>query len=436
MRGLPSGLGPEVVERVREVLARVASVEHEHLAAPIRLLEDGQAVVLPVGERGSLASHPGLAGWERAGEVVTIFWPVAEALVAVHEAGLAHGTLAESRILLSAEGRPTLAGVGLADVLAAADPEQPTATPDDDVRVLAGLVLKRLGPQDSWGTDVDEARAARLADLVTRSRTAEPHSEPATMRDLADLIGLLADPRPVRTGQPLMPLDTAALGLPTTRRWVPGTTSLRRLGVRRALVGACAAVLVVSVGALAGEALLGSDGTTAAAPCPDGSSRATNASQPTPSELTSPGTDQGSASTVAAPAGETAGSPLPGTELATPDWVGIVQKLHDRRALAWQTADSSLLCEVYVPGSPGLASDQAALAALAAADAGVDGIGFRVTQASLTAQADTWVRLLITDSLPDYRVVRGNDSQLARGVPEGTWQAELQRDEAGNWRFR
>ena len=58
------------------------------------------------------------------GQVVTVVAPVAQALAALHSAGLAHGTLRAEVITVDDEGRPRLSETGTAAALHALAPRE------------------------------------------------------------------------------------------------------------------------------------------------------------------------------------------------------------------------------------------------------------------------------------------------------------------------
>jgi hypothetical protein len=123
---------------------------------------------------------------------------------------------------------------------------------------------------------------------------------------------------------------------------------------------------------------------------------------------------------------------------ATVDWVAELAALDDRRGEAFSTGDREALTDVDAPGSAALASDSAALGALATA--GVNASGFRqVIHSVRPLSVSVSVALLrVVDERPAYTLVRASDgvvvtSRAARAP--ASWLVELVRGAAG-WQVR
>ncbi|WP_157732514.1 hypothetical protein [Cellulomonas sp. PSBB021] len=123
------------------------SVRHEHLA---RVLE---VVPLDDARLGVFAEHVDGIPLDRLcaardalspGEAATVAIPVAQALEALHEAGVQHGALSAGAVVVGRDGRPVLAGLG------AALHHVPRAHDEsaEDVRALLTAVLTYLAPDD------------------------------------------------------------------------------------------------------------------------------------------------------------------------------------------------------------------------------------------------------------------------------------------------
>ena len=185
-----------------------------------------------------------------AGEVVTVLAPIASALARMHAAGVAHGSVAASSILFTAEGSPTLIGFGDAELFASGAPEVvlesvPAVGADREaLRALAVSLLERSA--DSAGA------APELAELSAAVAGAAPH-------ELAELVGRrifeLGAPIPVRfesdeaTGSarvvPVFEAGTApvtecpSLKAGVLARWKPVARLLEQdvvVGIRREVV--------------------------------------------------------------------------------------------------------------------------------------------------------------------------------------------------------
>ncbi|HEX4429460.1 MAG TPA: hypothetical protein VHZ96_09350 [Frankiaceae bacterium] len=123
-----------------------------------------------------------------AGEVVTLGVALCWALAHAHDAGIAHGRLADADVLIGPDGRPVLTGVGVRGVLGA--PGEAAA----DIRALERMLASLLDPVSAGAPRVAEAlaasscNAAGLAALLAASTQAEPlrvdeqPSEPAEER--------------------------------------------------------------------------------------------------------------------------------------------------------------------------------------------------------------------------------------------------------------
>jgi hypothetical protein len=123
-------------------------------------------------------SHPlHLLARERllsAGETVTLGVALAWALAAAHDAGVAHGRLRDADLLLDAQGRPVLGGVGVRGVLGAA------GEPADDVRALSRMLASLLDRESPEADRVQSAlseqpgTASELAVRLASSAAATP----------------------------------------------------------------------------------------------------------------------------------------------------------------------------------------------------------------------------------------------------------------------
>jgi serine/threonine protein kinase len=100
---------------VRRLVSLLESIDHPHLVRVRQMVPLGADVVLVLepAHGGSLDQLLAGRGALDPGEVVTALAPVAEALAAIHERGLAHGDVKPEAILFTAEGRPLLADVGI-----------------------------------------------------------------------------------------------------------------------------------------------------------------------------------------------------------------------------------------------------------------------------------------------------------------------------------
>ncbi len=118
----------ELAARETAILARV---DHDHL---VRLheahpLPDGSvAVVLDLADGGNLAELVGARGRLAPGEVATICTPLAQALAALHAAGVIHGDLSPGNVVFTADGRPLLTDFDAARLVGESHPPQVAGT--------------------------------------------------------------------------------------------------------------------------------------------------------------------------------------------------------------------------------------------------------------------------------------------------------------------
>ncbi len=193
-------LAPDPVLRSAAVSAAraLAELDHPHLVPVLTALPtaEGLAVITrPVVGAISLARLLAVRGALDPGEVVTVGLPIAQALAAVHAAGVVHGRLESEDILLEATGRPVLAGVGVAALADAARPDPvPPGAAAADVRDLATLLLAAM--REATGPD-----AAAVAVAVATALVDDPHRRPSA-GDLAATLARSAIPLPVRLVTP------------------------------------------------------------------------------------------------------------------------------------------------------------------------------------------------------------------------------------------
>lgn len=219
-------VGPDEMPRdaLRSRVAALTGLSHPHLAtlAPLLELRDGTAVALQAEVVGpDLATVARARGPWRAGEVVTLVVPLAEALATLHAAGVAHGDVSPGNVVLERDGRPVLVDLvcgaratELGTPGLAAPERARGAQPPGDVHALARLGLALLGEATEDGSEtsghLDPGAAALRVVLETATAI-----DPATRPDAATLARLAyaaCAPEPVR-----LP-DAAVLARLTLRR--------------------------------------------------------------------------------------------------------------------------------------------------------------------------------------------------------------------------
>ncbi|KQY24887.1 hypothetical protein ASD16_05240 [Cellulomonas sp. Root485] len=225
--------------------ARLCAVRHEHLPQVLDVIE------LSSGRLGLVVEHVdglSLAQIRAArapladGEAATVAIPVAGALAALHDAGLSHGAVSESTVVVRPDGRPAL--VDLRGALSGG------ADTETDVRCLVATVLDQMpGADVHLVSDQEDDRSLReaFAGLLARPGLDADH--------VVDACYATADPEPVRlpdAGARASSALTAmaregdpARVLSTTRRQ---DRARRRRRTARISVGVLVAVAVVAAG--------------------------------------------------------------------------------------------------------------------------------------------------------------------------------------------
>jgi hypothetical protein len=224
-------------------VARLRAVRHEHLAQVLDVVE------LSPGRLGLVVEHVvglSLAQIRSAraplsdGEAATVAIPVAGALGALHDAGLVHGALTASTVVVRPDGRPVLTDLRGA-LLASGDPAA-------DVRRLVTTVLAQLPTEDLEPVGEPSLRGA-LADLLTA-----PGLEPGRVVDRCYRV---VEPSPLRLpdagalvssavaagGRPAPPRRTAR----PARRRRPVRVAVAATAVVVALLGGAAVVRHLAV---------------------------------------------------------------------------------------------------------------------------------------------------------------------------------------------
>lgn len=419
-------------------LDRLRGVQHAHLAR-VR-----DVVAVGVGAAALLVDHmpgPTLAalrsarGPLSAGEAVTLAVPLADALEALHAAGLVHGDVSPANVVIGLDGRPVLV-----DLLGALTPSAGTpgfaapevrrgeaCGPPGDVYALANVVLAQLGPVRAGigpGADVAVSNDdQRVRDLLTAAADPDPRLRLAA-RELADACFRAHEPEPIvlPDSSVLARAELAGIagrgGQTTTVR-----RSSRHRGRRawRAHLGrAAAAVGVVVVCGVLTFAVVQrgpgrSDGPGAEPRTPGGSpTRLVGAADPSAIGLLHGGRALGVlAAHPTAPVAATEG-----TGSASADPVAAARHLTELRAAVISAGDAAALTSVELLDSRAHAADAAILADLAARGLRIDGLSVEVAGVELVSAADTQVRVAVTSVTSGYRQLRA-DGTVEAAMPAG-----------------
>jgi hypothetical protein len=461
----------EVREHVRHAGEALAEVEHPHLVRVLQVLptREGVAVVQePVAVAGSLRRLLDLRGVLEPGEVVTLGLPLADALTALHRAGLTHGRLTAADVLLEASGRPVLTGAGVAGLLGSA------GQPEDDVRELAAVLLGPLVQAPGHA-----ASAVRLALSPALGTEAAGRPDAAA---LARALAAACAPVPLRgvggdDWRP-PPRDTGGDRRPGRSPGGPGSGSGRRSlrpAPRQLLVAAATATaltLAAVVGWLSvGPGPAGSPVPPAARALPVGAGTqpAGDPAQPPvpgparPGDVRTqppgapptpglggppspPGARAGPPGAGPVPTGPASGAPAgpPGPAGSSPpgrpppagtDWRAVVTALDGARGRVFAAGDEAALATVDVPGSPAEAADRRRMRALATRGARVRGLAPRLLTVTLRAAGEQRVVLRVADELPGYAYVDLAGRELARHPGRGLARHDVTlARRPGGWR--
>ena len=275
----------------------LASLDHPHILRILDVLDDppGIALVLPYLAGGSLRGLLDERGTLGAAALVAVLAPLVDALTSLARYGLVHGDLKPDNILLTVDGEPVLADVGLARCLgrdasgpgaagtpAYLDPAVAAGGPvgaASDVFSLGVLAYEALtGRLPHRGEPAETVAAARagahrplgswatvpaaMAAAVESAIEPDPANRPVTPALFLAAMQAAVDPAEIRLPGPcraasvvkplagppgyntiqfdLAPLPATGVGPPTTQRG-------RRAAAIMAIVAAIAAAVVVAV---------------------------------------------------------------------------------------------------------------------------------------------------------------------------------------------
>lgn len=176
---------PGGTAEVRRRVATVQRLQHEHVASLgplLRLPDDGLAVLEQYVEGHDLDTVRAARGPWSPGEVVAVLVPLANAVAALHGAGLRHRVTARN-VVLTPDGSPVLVGLlGDGGVLGGGGPSGPDGGVDGRVgEDVAALGRLGLGLVDAAGAGMEGAgrRRAAAADPVGRLQRWEGKAVPA-----------------------------------------------------------------------------------------------------------------------------------------------------------------------------------------------------------------------------------------------------------------
>ncbi len=119
----------EAEEALRREVRILSALDHDHLLRVHTVLRlrgpwsgpesrDALGLVLDYAPGGSVAELVAGRGRLGAGETVTVLTPIAQALEYLHSQGFTHGDVSPGNVLFTAHGKPLLADVGVARMVA------------------------------------------------------------------------------------------------------------------------------------------------------------------------------------------------------------------------------------------------------------------------------------------------------------------------------
>ncbi len=480
-----------VRDRLRREAAVLAGIDHPHV---LRLRgvagcigSDEVALVLDLATGGSLARLVARRGPLSPGEVVTVLVPLAEALAEVHARGVVHGDVTPANVLFAADGRPVLADLGVARLVAGGSPVVDAGTPGyrdphpgwgagpaSDVHGLAAtcfLALTGAPPYEVGDGDGLEAgtcdrrdrdrsdrdrSAARLPaaagqgpvlELLEQVLDAPPAERPAAA-ELARRAFATCRAAPVRLepGALVDPVDGPGEGAPLTvvssrRRVAPPGVAAGSAGSavstgprthRRARAAGRPALLRrwrQAVTALLGAVAVATAAVTGIAWAGSGSGSA-----PARGLAASAGA-AGESTAGGSTAGESAGRTGPASS-SEPEqsWAEVLGALDAERSAAFAAGDVDRLARVYTAGSPAGRRDRRQLTGLRGAGLRAEGLRLRILRVTELRRTQRHVRLRVVDVLRPHRVVDGSGVLVEHrpGRTAVTWTVTLAL-EGGRW---
>lgn len=370
------GHGHDAFEAVRARLAEISGVAHPGLDVPSRvamLPGEAVAVVEPGHDAPTLQTVLDARGSLRAGECVWVGMAVAEALSALHRAGLAHGAVSADAVRLPSGG--VLLG-SLVDGRA-------HSTAPDDVAALGRLLASCVsGPE-----------AERVCAWTEPMTHADPGSRP-TAAMVARALGSCAPPQQLQQApRGVASSMRASVVLPGKVRMLPQARAWRwRQAARRWSVKAAIGVVVVLAVALGSWA---------------GVSALTGSSESPARALAVVEADQ------------------------DPAWVA--QQATQARFDALKRSDGELLLQWTAEGSPARAEAEATADALATGRMVVDGLTATIDQITLGSASSVTSGVAVvrvTYSLSDHSVTFDGETTRFEGYSQ-TVDLELVRGTAG-----
>ena len=442
-----------VAENRWPALAALMTVRCPALAPLVRVapLPDGAALTHVVPAGSVTLAELREAGPFRAGHVLGIGLAVADALVELVEAGLAHGDVSAEQVLVGPGGAVVLGGAGLAWSRPPGTVGGPREA--DDVAALGELLRDLLGAGSAPSPLVLAALRASDPDPALRPSAAELRAALALCGRADPLLDRLwssrevdveppelaaAGPRPLRIDPWVRPsvvtdgpsaaaMAAASAGArPAGPRTAPPRPARDRRPARARSRAARPGLLVVA--SLVALALL--------AAVRVGSRASAEVGVPVP--IPSLSTSGAATPTTAGPAGVGRPSSAPaapgagdGTDLLidrgadTPDWATVLAALDAARQRALAEGSVDALRAVVAPDGTAWADDAALAARVSALHARIVGGALTVLEVRSTSSAAGRAELLVRDRRSAYTVVTSDGSRDVPAREARWWRVSL-----------
>ncbi|MBM7410819.1 hypothetical protein JOE38_000642 [Clavibacter michiganensis] len=181
------------------VALQAVSSEHVVTLRDVATLADGSlCIVQSLGQRGTASALLGRRGSITPGETVTLVASVLRGLGDLHDAGIAHGAVDLTHVVLDATGRPLLSGLGASRVVggevgAGADGSVGADPVEQDLVRVSRIVQALREPADARG----RASEDRWDDWLALLDSAIHGESDLTAHDLADRLLDVADAAPL-----------------------------------------------------------------------------------------------------------------------------------------------------------------------------------------------------------------------------------------------
>ena len=437
LKRLRTGADPATRDRLRREAALLLSLAGPHVVRlrDLLLTDAGPVLVLDHADGGNLARLLAARGPLTPGELLTLGVPLARTLADLHARGVVHGDLSPSNILLTGDGRPMIADLGVARLLGECpgpvegtegylDPATTqrglAPTPASDVYALALMLVEAAIGSSVTALDPAHVRErlaglpAETADALARCLDPDPTRRP-TAAELATALRALGTPSPLRlpassdaaaTDAGPLPVTAAVTPLPP-RPAPPAPRGRGWLALPSARVAVMVPIAGLLLAAAVGGGLLWAKGSVAEASAP----------KPLPPAAQGP-----------------MATSTPSAATSQASWLAVMTGLDAARDDAFVAGDPEALAQVYAPGSSALRLETQRMTALLDQRLVVRDLELRVTKVTPVTTSAGAATLLVTDRMTGYEVTdaAGRVVETRPARPDRTWRVELVH-QAGHW---